>query len=117
MPFSELAARYEALPPLNPPRWRNLHGAMEEARRRDDRRMQQIRNDQRNGQEDQLQLQQDEAEEERQRFDQQNNDDDDIYVDEPVWDPAPPHLAPQRGRVHAHLPPVSFFLFFLCLIS
>ena len=33
MPFSELVARYEALPPLNPPRQRNLHAAMEEAQR------------------------------------------------------------------------------------
>ena len=98
MPFSELAAQYEAFPPLNPPRWRNLHGAMEEAQRHNNRQMQQTRNNQRNEQEAQLQLQQNVAGYQAQG---NNNDDDDIYADdiyvnEPVGDLAP-------------APPVSFF--------
>ena len=77
MPFSELAARYQALPPLNPPRQRNLHAAMEEARRRNDGWMQQMHNMSRQNITGY-------------QVPGNNNNDDDIYVDELVWDHPPP---------------------------
>ena len=75
MPFSE-PARYQALPPLNPLRQRNLHAAMEEAQRHDDGWMQQMHNMSRQNIADY-------------QAPSNNDDDDDIYVDEPVWDHPP----------------------------
>jgi hypothetical protein len=76
MPFSELAARYEALPPLHPPRRWNLHAAMEEARRRDEARRHNMSRQNISGYQAQS--------------NNNNDDDDDFYVDEPVRDHHPP---------------------------